>query len=61
MRGALLLLLLIAGLAFGCGQRGALYLRDSPPARVKPAKPEAEKPTPYPQPVGDAPGAAKQP
>ena len=35
-------------LAAGCGQKGALYLRDKPPAGVKPPKPEAYKPTPYP-------------
>lgn len=38
------LLLLMAGLASGCGQRGALYLRDSPPPGVKPEKAAAEKP-----------------
>ncbi len=34
--------------ASGCGQRGPLYLRDSPPPGVKPAKPPAVKPVPYP-------------
>lgn len=33
----------------GCGQRGPLYLRDSPPAGVKPAKPKAYEPVPYPR------------
>jgi predicted small lipoprotein YifL len=54
-------LLLLAVLAFGCGQRGELYLRDNPPPGVKPPKPEAPKPVPYPQPVGDDAGAAKKP
>lgn len=35
-------------LAAGCGQRGPLYLRDKPPPGVKPAKPAAYKPLPYP-------------
>lgn len=35
-------------LAAGCGQTGPLYLRDKPPAGVKPPKPESYKPTPYP-------------
>ena len=34
--------------AAGCGQKGPLYLRDSPPPGVKPAKPPAVKPVPYP-------------
>lgn len=34
----------------GCGQRGPLYLRDSPPPGVKPAKPEPYRPAPYPAP-----------
>jgi len=40
-------------LAAGCGQRGALYLRDNPPPGVKPAKPEAYKPLPYPKEAGE--------
>jgi predicted small lipoprotein YifL len=36
-------------LAAGCGQKGGLYLRDNPPAGVKPPKPEAYKPQPYPK------------
>jgi predicted small lipoprotein YifL len=35
-------------LAAGCGQKGQLYLRDKPPPGVKPPKPEAYKPVPYP-------------
>jgi predicted small lipoprotein YifL len=32
----------------GCGKKGPLYLRDSPPPGVKPAKPAPYKPVPYP-------------
>lgn len=44
-------LLLVAAIAIaaGCGQRGALYLRDSPPPGVKPPKPEPIQPVPYPR------------
>ena len=35
-------------LAAGCGQKGQLYLCDKPPPGVKPPKPEAYKPVPYP-------------
>ncbi len=45
------LLVLIAAavlLAAGCGQRGPLYLRDKPPPGVKPPKPAAYQPAPYP-------------
>ena len=45
----LALLLLAAMLAASCGQKGPLYLRDNPPAGIKPPKPEAYKPTPYPK------------
>jgi len=45
--------LLIIGVAIvltaGCGQKGALYLRDKPPPGVKPPKPPAAKPVPYPE------------
>jgi predicted small lipoprotein YifL len=34
--------------ATACGQKGPLYLRESPPPGVKPAKPPAPKPVPYP-------------
>lgn len=44
-----LVLLLVAG----CGQKGPLYLRDNPPAGVKPPKPEAYKPLPYPKESGE--------
>ena len=44
------LLLLVAAFALvaGCGQKGPLYLRDSPPPGVKPAKPKPYEPVPYP-------------
>jgi predicted small lipoprotein YifL len=45
--------LLILGVAIvltaGCGQKGALYLRDKPPPGVKPPKPATPKPVPYPE------------
>ena len=59
MRAALVFTLM-AGLAFGCGQRGELYLRDNPPPGVKPPKPEGYKPVPYPQPAGEETGAEKK-
>jgi len=37
-------LLLVAA----CGQKGPLYLRESPPPGVKPAKPKPYEPVPYP-------------
>jgi predicted small lipoprotein YifL len=40
-------------LAAGCGQKGPLYLRDKPPPGVKPPRPEAYKPLPYPKDAGD--------
>lgn len=56
-----LLVAVAAGLIFGCGQRGDLYLRDNPPAGVKPPKSGAQKPLPYPQSVGERPGAETRP
>jgi predicted small lipoprotein YifL len=47
-----LVLGVIIMLLAGCGQKGALYLRDDPPPGIKPAKPAAPKPVPYPR--GDA-------
>jgi predicted small lipoprotein YifL len=49
-------------LAAGCGQRGPLYLRDNPPAGVKPPRPEPYKPLPYPKESGEdaAAGAVKK-
>ncbi len=60
MRSAFLLLLVLL-LAAGCGQRGPLYLRDNPPPGVKPAKPEAYKPAPYPKESGEDGEAVKKP
>ena len=54
------LLLLAALLAAGCGQKGPLYFRDSPPPGVKPPRPEPYKPVPYPEPAGEEDGAAKK-
>jgi predicted small lipoprotein YifL len=50
------ILALCAALLFvcaACGQKGPLYLRDSPPPGVKPPKSDTYKPVPYPK--GDAP------
>jgi predicted small lipoprotein YifL len=44
----LLICAAVALAACGCGQKGPLYLRDNPPPGVKPAKPAAVKPVPYP-------------
>jgi predicted small lipoprotein YifL len=46
-----LLLIAACALIAGCGQKGPLYLRDSPPPGVKPPKPKPYEPVPYPQPV----------
>lgn len=58
------LLAAVLGLALaaaGCGQRGPLYLRDSPPPGMKPPKPEPYRPVPYPRPADDeAEGAQKR-
>jgi predicted small lipoprotein YifL len=43
-----LILLALALAAAACGQRGPLYLRDNPPAGVKPEKRDTYKPIPYP-------------
>lgn len=59
MRLAVLVALLVP-LAAGCGQKGVLYLRDSPPPGVKPAKPEPYKPVPYPKEPGDEAEGAKK-
>ena len=42
---ALAMLALLAA----CGQKGPLYLRDSPPPGVRPAKPKPYDPVPYPR------------
>lgn len=59
MRAALLLLLL-AFLAAGCGQKGPLYLREKPPAGMKPPKPEPYVPLPYPKEAAREPGSDAQ-
>jgi predicted small lipoprotein YifL len=53
-------LLVAALLAAGCGQKGPLYFRDSPPPGVKPPRPEPYKPLPYPQDAGEDEDAAKK-
>ena len=45
----ILLLAAAVALLAACGQKGPLYLRDSPPPGVKPAKPATPKPVPYPE------------
>ena len=42
------LAILLALSSYGCGQKGPLYLRDQPPAGIKPEKPAPYKPVPYP-------------
>jgi predicted small lipoprotein YifL len=50
----------ILSCAVGCGQKGNLYLRDSPPAGMRPAKPEPYQPVPYPKEAGEEGEAAKK-
>lgn len=45
----LLLLVAACALTAGCGQKGPLYLRESPPPGVKPPKPKPYEPVPYPR------------
>jgi hypothetical protein len=45
---ALALIAVVAMLASGCVQRGALYLRDQPPAGVTVRKADTYEPVPYP-------------
>jgi predicted small lipoprotein YifL len=47
MRFLILVAVLALGAA-GCGKKGPLYLRESPPPGVKPAKPKPYEPVPYP-------------
>jgi len=44
----LILVAILALAATGCGKKGPLYLRESPPPGVKPAKPKPYEPVPYP-------------
>lgn len=53
---ALVAFLSIASLS-ACGQKGALYLRASPPPGLKPAKPAAPPPIPYPADASNKPAA----
>jgi predicted small lipoprotein YifL len=46
-------LVVTALLAAGCGQRGPLYLRESPPPGIKPEKPAPYQPVPYPKDTQD--------
>jgi predicted small lipoprotein YifL len=49
MRIAVLIFTMLAFLGVsGCGQKGALYLRDNPPPGYKPPKPAPYTPVPYP-------------
>lgn len=41
--------LVIGFASAGCGQKGPLYLRDSPPPGVKPPKAKPYEPVPYPK------------
>ena len=45
----LVLPVLLSLLACACGQKGPLYLRESPPPGVKPPKPKPYEPVPYPR------------
>ena len=56
MRAAFLVMLVLL-LCAGCGQKGPLYLRDKPPANVKPPRPEPFKPVPYPNEADEDGGA----
>jgi len=48
--------------AAACGQRGPLYLRDNPPAGVKPPqKRDTYKPVPYPESLKERPEEETQP
>ena len=48
-RGNAAALAAVVVLVAACGQKGPLYLRDSPPPGVKPPKPKPYEPVPYPQ------------
>jgi predicted small lipoprotein YifL len=57
---ALLAAFLAATLGAGCGQKGPLYLRDSPPPGMKAPRPEPYKPVPYPKESGEEDGAGAE-
>jgi predicted small lipoprotein YifL len=57
---AVLLAALAAALGAGCGQKGPLYLRESPPHGQKPFKPEPYQPVPYPPREGEDAAPAKK-
>ena len=57
MMRPVILLVAVVVLGAGCGQKGPLYLRDNPPPGVKPPRPEAYKPLPYPKDAGESEGA----
>lgn len=60
MLRAAFLVVLVPLLCAGCGQKGPLYLRDKPPASVKPPKPEPFKPLPYPKEAGEGEALGKE-
>ncbi len=60
MRTAFLLAVSAVFAVAGCGQRGPLYLRDSPPPGVKPKKAEPYQPVPYPKDAAPSGGASDQ-
>ena len=55
-RAATIALLLLV--AAGCGQKGPLYLRETPPPGMKAPRPEPYKPLPYPKESGEDEGNA---
>ncbi len=57
---AVLLAALLVAPGVGCGQKGPLYLRDSPPPGVKPPKPEPYQPVPYPKPAAEDEAAGRK-
>lgn len=44
-----LVLVAACALGAGCGQKGPLFLRESPPPGVKAPKPKPYEPVPYPR------------
>ena len=60
MRTAFLLAVSAAFAVAGCGQRGPLSLRDSPPPGVKPKKAKPYQPVPYPKDAAPSGAASDQ-